>query len=193
MSKTLYVPMVPTVPSAPSRAQTLRAIAKLTQIDLVAAIKSKRHNPILDSEIHIEEELINLQESVSSLVAAGDTVHKYPKMYSYISREKKDITRHCIGLVARMMYGKALPRPYTKADIDHALRRLVQLIVLETRRAGRQIDADLMVIFRPFLTVRQRLALRDYGMDLLIQALQYRRAVSLIGRLQALRLNRSAS
>lgn len=167
--------------------KALRAIAKLTQIDLVVAVKSKRHNPILDAEIHIEEELINLQESVESLAAAGDTVHRYPKMYSYISREKRAIMKHCIGLVARMLYGKKLPRPYTKADIDEALRRLVQLIVLEKRRSGRQIDDELMEVFRPFLTVRQRVALRDFGMDLVMQASQLRRAGAMMGRLQLLR------
>jgi hypothetical protein len=169
-----------------AHSKALRAVAKLTQIDLVAAVKSKRHNPILDAEIHIEEELINLQESVASLAAAGDTVHKYPKMYSYISREKRAIMKHCIGLVARMICGKSLPRPYTKADIDEALRKLVQLIVLEMRRTGRQIDDDVMQLLRPFLTVRQRVVLRDFGMDMVMQASQLRRAASIATRLQQL-------
>lgn len=164
--------------------KALRAVAKVSQIDLVTAVKSKRHNPILDAEIHIEEELINLQESVASLAAAGDTVHRYPKMYSYIAREKRAILKHCIGLVARMVHGKNLPQPYTKADIDHALRKLVQLIVLESKRAGRQLDERTMATFRPFLTVRQRVALRDFGMDLVMQASQLKRAGVLASRLQ---------
>jgi hypothetical protein len=165
----------------------IRAIARLTHIDPVLAMRSKRHNPILDSEIHIEEELINLQESIESLVSAGDTIKEYPKVYSYISREKRAITKHCIGLVVRMLHGRALPRPYTKDDIDFALRRLVQLIVCEAERAGKRIDDDLMAVFRPFLTVRQRVALRDFGMDLFLQVTQVHRAQSMIGKIPQLR------
>lgn len=166
----------------------VRAIARLTHIDPVAATRSKRHNPILDSEIHIEEELINLQESLDSLATAGDTLKEYPKVYSYISREKRAIMKHCLGLVIRMLHGRTLPRAYTKDDIDFAMKRLVQLIVLEAERAGKRIDEDLMAVFRPFLTVRQRVALRDFGMDLLIQAAQVRRAQNIISRLPQVRL-----
>lgn len=60
--------------------KVLKAIARLTHIDPAAAIKSKRHNPILDAEIHIEEELINLQESLDSYYAAGDSLRQYPKV-----------------------------------------------------------------------------------------------------------------
>lgn len=165
----------------------IRAIARLTRIDPVVATRSKRHNPILDSEIHIEEELINLQESIDSLATAGDTIKEYPQVYSYISREKRAITKHCIGLVVRMMQGRTLPRPYTKDDIDYALRRLVQLIVSEAQTSGKPIDDSQMALFRPFLTVRQRVELRDWGMDLVVQATQMRRAGLLMSKLPSLR------
>ncbi len=170
-----------------ARNATIRAIAKLTHIDLVSAIKSKRMSPILDSEIHIEEELINLKESLDSYYTAGETLRQYPRMYSHISREKRAILKHCIGLVVRMMHGRALPRPYSKQDVDYAVRRLVQLIVLEAQKAGRRIDDDVLAVLRPYLSVRQRLALRDFGMDLLMQVSQLQRAQSLLGRLPALR------
>ena len=167
----------------------LKAVAKITHIDLVAAIKSKRHNPILDSEIPIEEELINLKESLDSYYTAGDTLQQYPKIYSHISREKRAITKHCIGLLVRMMHGKQLPRPYSKQDVDFALRRLVQLVVEEARRAGKRIDDDIMEIFRPYLSVRQRVALRDFSMDLVMQSsqIQIQRAQTFVGKLQTLR------
>jgi hypothetical protein len=174
--------------SVTAYSKVLRTVAKVTQIDLVTAVKSKRHNPILDAEIHIEEELINLQESVASLVAAGDTVHQYPRMYSYIAREKRAILKHCIGLVARMVHGKSLPRPYDEADLDHSVRKLVQLIVIEAKRAGRQFDDDIMAVFRPFLTVRQRVAMRDFGMDLVVQMSQMRRASVLAARVQQMNI-----
>lgn len=165
----------------------IRAIARLTRIDPVVATRSKRHNPILDSEIHIEEELINLQESIDSLATAGDTLKEYPKVYAYVSREKRAITKHCIGLVVRMLHGRTLPRPYTRDDIEYALRRLVQLVVFEARRAGKRIDDDQMALFRPFLTVRQRVVLRDWGMDLVLEVTQVRRAGLLMAKLQSLR------
>lgn len=165
----------------------LKAIAKITRIDLMSAIKTKRHNPILDTEIHIEEELINLQESLDSYYTAGETLREYPKMYAHISREKRAIMKHCIGLVVRMMHGRKLPRQYTKQDVDYALRRLVQLIVLESRRAGRRIDDDIMEIFRPYLTMRQRVAMRDFGVDMIVQARHIQRAAGFASRLPILR------
>jgi hypothetical protein len=167
--------------------RALKTVARLTRTDLVAAIQSKRHNPILDSEIHIEEELINLQESLDTSHTAGETLKEYPQIYAHISNEKKDIMKHCIGLVIRMMNGRALPRPYTREDIDFAVKRLVQLVVLETRRAGIRLDKGTMEIFRPYLTVRQRLALRDYRIDLVVQATQLHRAAGMAGRLPLLR------
>lgn len=170
--------------------KVLLTVAEVSKIDLVSAIKAKRHNPILDAEIDIEEELINLQESVASLEAAGDTIYLYPEMYSHIEKEERAVLKHCIGLVARMILGKNLPRPYSRADVDRALRRLVQLIVVKTNRAGKRLDEDILATFRPFLTVRQRVALRDFGMDLIVQASQLRRAAALAGRLQQMRFHR---
>jgi hypothetical protein len=174
-----------------ARSKAVRAMAKLTHIDLVSAIKSKRHNPIMDREILIEEELINLQESLDSYHSAGDNLRQYPKMYAHVSQEKRAILQHCIGLVVRMMHGRKFPRAYTKQDIDDSLRRLVQLVIDETRRAGKQIDTEIMDAVRPYLTVRQRVALRDFGMDLVMQATQLRHfrpvAAGLAGRLPILR------
>lgn len=163
----------------------LKAVAKVAHIDLVAAIRTKRHNPILDSEIHIEEELINLRETLDSYYTAGDTLQKYPKIYSHVVQEKQEIMRHCIGLVVRMMHGKQLPRTYSKEDIDYAIQRLVQMIVEEAYRTGKRIDAEVMEIFKPFLTVRQRVAIREWGLDLVMQASQLPRVYGLAQRVPA--------
>src|SRR5437764_552552 len=107
--------------------KVLKAIARLTAIDPVAAIKSKRHNPILDSEINIDEELLNLKESLDSFYDAGESLKQYPKVHAYLAREKRAITKHCLGLLIRMAHGRALPRQYTRQEMETALRRFVQL------------------------------------------------------------------
>ncbi len=160
----------------------LKAVSRLTRIDLVSAARTKRHNPILDSEIHIEEELINLQESLDSFYAAGETLEQYPKVRSHIAREKRAITKHCIGMIVRMMHGRALPHPYTQQDIQFALQKLVQLVVDEACRTGKRIDRDMMEVFRPFLSVRQRVAMKEWGVDLLVQASQLPRVMNLVDR-----------
>lgn len=165
----------------------LREVARLTRIDLLSAVRTKRHNPILDSEIHIEEELINLQESLDSMYAAGDTLEAYPQIKSHISREKNHITKHCMGMILRMMHGRSLPHPYTQEDIEFAVRKLVQLVVDEARRTGKRIDDDMMEVFKPFLSVRQRVEMREWGMDLVVQASQAPKVVSLVSRLPIIR------
>lgn len=165
----------------------LKAVSKLTRIDLVSAAQTKRHNPILDSEIHIEEELINLQESLDSYYAAGDTLQQYPKIRKHIAQEKRAITKHCIGMLVRMMHGRKLPHAYSQQDIEYALGKLVQLVVEEARKTNKRIDDDAMEVLRPFLTVRQRVEMREWGMDLIVQASQLPKVVMLFGRLPALR------
>lgn len=169
----------------------LKAVSKLTRIDLVTAVRTKRHNPILDSEIHIEEELINLQESLDSFYAAGETLEKYPVVRSHIARERRVILKHCIGLIVRMMHGRSLPHAYTQKDVEFAVQKLVQLVVEEARRTGKRIDDDMMEVFRPFLTVRQRVAMREWGVDLIARAAQWQRismlASDTAGRLSVLR------
>ena len=150
----------------------LKAVAALSKIDIHTAVKTTRYNPILDSEIHIEEELINLKETLDSYYAAGGTLRRYPKIRLHVLQERRIILQHCIGLVERMLHGRKLPYKYTVQDIDHAVRRLVQLMVNDAHRTGRQIDTDSIAVFRPFMTVRQRVALREWGIDLLVQATQ---------------------
>jgi hypothetical protein len=166
---------------------TLKAIARLTRIDPALAVRSKRHNPILDSEIHIEEELINLKESLDSYHAAGETLREYPKVHAYVAREKRAIMKHCLGLLIRMSRGRVMPRPYTRAEADDALRRFVRLVVDETHRTGRKLPDDILPALRPYLTMRQRVALRDFGMDMVLHIVNFHRAVGLASRLPILR------
>jgi hypothetical protein len=157
----------------------LKAIAKLTRIDIRSAEQTTRQNPILESEIHIEEELINLQESLDTYYTAGDTLRSYPKIRSHFLQERESILKHCIGLVERMLHGRKLPYSYTAGDVDHAIKRLVQMVVEDSRRTGRRIDRDIMDIFLPFMTVRQRVKMREWGMDLVVQASQLPKVYSI--------------
>lgn len=138
----------------------LKGVAKVTRIDIDSAVHTTRQNPLLESEIHIDEELINLKESIDTYHAAGDTLKDYPSMRKHILRERRSIMQHCIGLIVRMLYGKKLPHDYTSEDIDFAVKRLVQLVVSDARRAGQRIDHDVMDAFQPFLGVRQRIRFR---------------------------------
>ncbi len=150
----------------------LKAIARLGRIDVKSAAKITRQNPLLETEIDIGEELINLQESLDTYHTAGDTLRDYPTMQTYFRQERETILQHCIGLVSRMLGGHRLPYPYTARDVDHAVRRLIQLLVEDSRRTGRRIDVDIMEVFRPFMTVRQRVRMRQWGLDLVMQASQ---------------------
>ncbi len=165
----------------------LKAVSRLTRIDLVSAARTKRHNPILDSEIHIEEELINLQESLDSFYAAGDTLKQYPKIRQHITKEKRAITKHCIGMIVRMMHGRSLPHSYSQKDMEAALQKLVQLVVEEARRTGKRIDEDMIEVFRPFLSVRQRVEMGEWGMDMLVRGSQMSRLTNLFDRSPASR------
>jgi hypothetical protein len=145
----------------------LKAVAKQTDIDIRDATKTKRHNPIMDQEIHIEEELINLQETQESYYTAGETLSEYPKIQSHMLNEHRTILQHCIGLTERMLHGRKLPYSYTTADVDHAVRRLVGLIVEDSRRKGQRIDGDVMDILKPFMSVRQRVRMGEWGTDMI--------------------------
>lgn len=150
----------------------LKAVASMARIDIRTAANSTRHNPILDSEIHIDEELINLKETLDSYHAAGGTLRRYPKVRLHVLKERRTILQHCIGLVERMLNGRKLPFSYTAADIDDAVRRLVQLMVDDARATGRKLDEDIVDVLKPFMSVRQRVALREWGMDLVVQISQ---------------------
>lgn len=165
----------------------LKAVSRLTRIDLITAVRTKRHNPILDSEIHIGEELINLQESLDSYYAAGETLQQYPKVRSHIAREKQVILKHCIGLIVRMMHGRALPYAYSQKDIEYSVRKLVQLVFEEARRTGKRIDDETIEIFKPFLSLRQRVEMREWSMDMVFRASQLSRLAMLRNRLPLLR------
>lgn len=156
----------------------LRAIARMTRIDITTAAKAVRHNPILDSEINIDEELINLKESLDTYHVAGDTLKQYPAMRAHFIRERYAIMQHCIGLVERMLRGRRLSFAYEAADIDHAIRRMIYLLVDDARRAGRRIDRDVMEVFLPFMSLRQRVAMREFGMDMVVRASQLPRIYS---------------
>lgn len=147
----------------------LKAIAKFSRIDINAAAQTTRRNPILDSEINIDEELINLKESLDSYYVAGDTLRSYPTIRQHFLHERQAILQHCIGLVERMLRGRRMQYAYTAADIDHAIRRLIHLLVEDARRTGRRIDTDIMDIFVPFMSIRQRVAMRQWHMNMFLR------------------------
>jgi hypothetical protein len=167
--------------------RALKTVAQLAHVDLMSAIQTRRISPLLESEINIDEELINLKESIESYYTAGDTIRHYPKMYEHAVKEKRDIMKHCFGLVVRMMMGKRLPLPYNREDIDMAVRRLIQLVVEETRLAGKRLDNEMIETFRPYLNMRQRVALRDFRVDMVMSSDYMQRALGMVGRLPLLR------
>jgi hypothetical protein len=167
--------------------RALKTVARLAHVDLVSAVRTTRFNPLLESEINVDAELINLKESIESYYSAGESLRDYPQIYEHISQEKREILKHCFGLVTRMLLGKKLPLPYTREDTDFALRRLVQLIVGEARYAGKRLDQEMINIFRPYLSLRQRLQLRDFTVDMVMTSDYMQRAQLMAGRLPLLR------
>lgn len=141
----------------------LKKLAKLSAVDMKRATGTKRHHPLWNEEIHIEEELINLDESLATHRVAQETLKKYPSIHSHLLREQRDILNHCIGLVARMLKGDKLPREYSEADVTYALTRLTRLVVAEALRVGKEIDRDVLEVLKPFLSLRQRVELREWG------------------------------
>lgn len=135
----------------------LKAAAKLANINVTEAAKTVRQHPLLNEEIHVEEELINLQEAFSSNEITADTLANYPKMRRHIVAEQREILKHTIGLIHRMIDKKRLPRQYSEADVQFSLKKLIQLLVSETQRVNREIDEDIMDIIKPFMSWRQRM------------------------------------
>lgn len=141
----------------------LKHLAQLSAIDLKRAVDTKRHHPLWNEEVHIEEELINLDESFAAYRAAEDTLQEYPKMRGHILREQRTILLHCVGLIARMTKGENLPREYNDVDTTYAFTRLTRLIISEMLRVGRPMDKEMLEALKPFLSLRQRLSLREWG------------------------------
>src|SRR5687767_2020329 len=81
----------------------LKAISQLTRIDVQEAAQTVRRNPLLDEEIHIDEELINLEEAFNIYKTAGKDLRNYPHVRKHMMREQYFILKHTIGLVCRMM------------------------------------------------------------------------------------------
>jgi hypothetical protein len=138
----------------------LKTIAKLSHVNVREAVNAVRKNPLLGDEIHIDEELINLEEAMHSYRLATENLIHYPTIKAHLHREKRDILKHCFGLIIRMVYNKRLPHAYDINDTRRAIRRLVQLVVEDMRRSKMQIDQTSVDILFPLLNVRQRL---QYG------------------------------
>jgi len=142
--------------------QALHAVAKLANINLGQAEKVVREHPILGEEIHIDEELINLEESLASNRAANHSLKEYPKLYRHIVREQRQMLKHCFGQLTRMMQGRRLPRKYSDKDTEYALGKLIQILIGEALRIGKPIDSETLNVVKPFLTLRQRKELGEW-------------------------------
>lgn len=153
----------------------LKAAAQLADINIRSAVTTVRHNPLFDEEIHIEEELINLEEVLATRTVAENSLTKYPKVRRHMMQERKEVLEHCVGLIIRMLQGRRLPRRYSEKDTEYAITKLVRLIVDEARRIEKEIDEDVMDIIRPFLSWRQRIALREWSAPSLRVTLQFAR------------------
>jgi hypothetical protein len=136
--------------------RVLKAVANLTQVDIKDAAVFTRKHPLWQEEIHIEEELINLEEAFATGAAAGESLRHYPQMRIPLIKEQRAVLRHCIGLIERMTTGKELPREYGEDDIKFAIVKLIRLIVNEALRVGKSIDEEVLQAIRPYLSLRQR-------------------------------------
>lgn len=136
----------------------LQAAAKVADITMAEAARTVRKHPLLEEEIHISEELINLEESLQTHGVGSEVLKSYPKLQRHIQAEQKQIIKHSIGLIDRMLHQRRLPRHYTRHDTEYSLKKLIRLIVAEAQLVNKEIDDDVMKLLRPFLTRRQRFA-----------------------------------
>ena len=144
----------------------LSTVAKLEHVNLKEAIVTVRTNPILDNELSIEEELINLGESIAGYRAAANSLSAYPEIRRHIVAERRVIVKHCLGLIIRMIQGRRLPYRYDSDDISRAIRRLVRLIVTDVRKTGISLDGEMVQPLWPFLSLRQKILLYEWRLAL---------------------------
>jgi hypothetical protein len=143
--------------------QALHAIADLTRVNVKDATKFTRKHPLWGEEIHIEEELINLEEAFASAASATASLREYPKMRAPMIKEQRAIIVHCVGMIARMTKGTQLPREYSQQDVQLAITKLVRLIVQEAIRVGKKIDDVILEAIKPYLSFGQRMALHQWS------------------------------
>ncbi len=141
----------------------LRAVAQVVGVDTKQAAKVIRRQPLFDEEIPLEEELINLEETIKSYHVAFATLKNYPAMRQHAKKERRLIMMHCIGLVSRMLKGLKLPREYTAKDIEFAVHKLVSLLVDDAQSVGYKIDDSLLKCMRPYMSWRQQLSTAKPG------------------------------
>jgi len=67
--------------------QALTAVASVANVDIRRAALSTRRQPLFNEEIHIEEELINLEEAIKHYHLAAQTLKKYPEMRRHTLKE----------------------------------------------------------------------------------------------------------
>ena len=143
--------------------QALAALADLVRVNVKDASNSTRQHGLWEEEIHIEEELINLEEAFATNIAAQQSLRDYPAMRLNLIREQRAILTHCIGLLARMTQGAHLPRSYDQHDAAEAMRRLTRLIINEALRVRKSVNKEVLTALSPYMTRRQRLSFDNLG------------------------------
>ncbi len=136
--------------------QALEAVAKVVGINLEEAAKITRKQPLFNEEIHIEEELINLEEAIKTYHVAAVTLKQYPKMQKHARGERRLIMVHCIGLISRMIKGHKLPREYTEQDTQFAIHKLVSLLVNDAQKLGYKLHKSEIEKMVPYMTFWQK-------------------------------------
>ena len=143
----------------------LKAVASVANINIGQATQITRRQPLFDEEIHIEEELINLEEAIDSYHLAAPTLKEYPDMRRQALRERRAILTHCVGLIARMLHKQPLPREYTPADTQFAIQKLVRLLVKDARKVGYQLNNKQLEAMRPYMNWQQQFNYREWTLN----------------------------
>jgi hypothetical protein len=143
--------------------QALEAIAKITDIDIEQAAAMCRRHPLFDEEIHIEEELINLEEAVKAYTVAIESkaLKHYPHLRRHLLVDCRLTLVHTIGLVVRMLRKQDLPRKYSEDDIKFAIHKIVRLVIADARRTNRRLNDEIINATRPFMSLKQQLIFRQ--------------------------------
>jgi hypothetical protein len=143
--------------------QALSALADLVRVNIKDATKITRQHGLWEEEIHIEEELINLEEAFATNIAAQQSLRDYPAMRLNLIREQRAILTHCIGLLARMAHGAHMPRAYDQRDLHDSMKRLTRLIINEALRVRKSVNKEILAALQPYMTRRQRLSFDELG------------------------------
>ncbi len=138
--------------------QVIETLIKLAGLEAGKIDGIIRRHPLFGNEIHIDEELSNLTDSLDLYLRNQKSMKEYPAISKHTRSELQASLNHCLSILWRMAHGEKLGYAYNEKYLRNIIKEVTRVMVeaVQLTNNHKLISGDAYKLLYPLMTLNQR-------------------------------------